>query len=268
MIEKFWDIHQKKPSQALKNLLLRSGIKEIPSSLPETLQVAQKAFLRPHHVERWELHDKWKYFFYKKRFLQDFQSLGLTDEIPPLFKSYESLLILGGSTSDFIARLQFALSLPIHIKSVYLLSGERPLTKDEYRILYTYKNTALPKTEDQMMDFLFKRLVPKEMSYRAVVCPMHANDRPTTKDTIEAWLQTNPNKGHHLLISNQPFGYYQLLASNAILKKQRHDIQFDLAACRFDKTALPISAGLDTIARILYEINEKVSRGGPHRHPQ
>lgn len=256
MLEKFWDIRKNKPSGALKGLLHSVGIKNIPNTLPQTLEIVQKKFLRPTHTERWDLHEKWNYFFHKKTIFKNLQALGLVDPIKPLFKLYESLIILGSCTSDFIARLQYALTLDIHPKKLYLLSGKRPLTRSEYWILYRYKSRNLPHTEDEMMDYLFHFFAPKELSYEAVVSPMHTDTRPTTKDTIEDFLKTNPNKGHHLLISNQPFGYYQLLAANAVLKSHRHDITFDLAASALTNVKAPISASLDTVARILYEINE------------
>ncbi len=62
---------------------------------------------------------------------EDAKNLGIIEASYPAQKSYDCLLILGGTTESCDKRLQYALSLGVEANAVIQLSGTRPLSEKE-----------------------------------------------------------------------------------------------------------------------------------------
>ena len=246
MIEKFWNKTKQRPTDTLCRVFKLASLPS-PHSLLELTKLAQQNFMRPTKKKRWDLHDSIKYLLQTKSYFKAFRNLGLIDPILPSHQDYESLLILGTGTFDFLNRLHYGLQLPFSNKTIYLLAGERPLNKKEMR--------RLPRgltTENQMMEYFAHEKIPKNRPWQMISVPMKEQGRPNTKDTIIAWLQTNPARGRHLLVSSQPFGLYQYLVSKDALSSDT-SIAFDIAASSSVGNN-QVTIYLDTIARILFEL--------------
>jgi hypothetical protein len=80
--------------------------------------------------------------------------------------------------------------------------------------------------------------------------------RPTTHDTVDAWIATNPKPGSCLSISSQPFVYYQeITMKNALEKHPDFGIEgvgFDYDDPDYFKNN--IGAYLDNLARTIFTL--------------
>jgi hypothetical protein len=75
--------------------------------------------------------------------------------------------------------------------------------------------------------------------------------RPTTDDTIDAWVATNPGPCTALFVADQPFCGYQWAVLHRLLPTE---IDFDMVGQEANPEKHPLSAAisLDSIARWLY----------------
>ena len=252
MLEKFYSRKTHSISPALAELF-ELTTKEKPTTLKEAIALSQTHFLRPKDKERWELKDCLSYKIKKRSFDKLLLKLGLLAPITPTKKNYDSILLLGAETSDFIHRLSFLRSLDVKSNQLYLLTGKRVLCPKEIKILKKL-HIHLPENRE---DFMMEALFPKEINHTIISCPNHADlTRVNTADTIIKWMEKYGNSRKNLLISTQPFANYQLVLAKNITKASDQDIVFDIAAPERLTKYSSVSIALDTIARILYELEK------------
>jgi hypothetical protein len=77
--------------------------------------------------------------------------------------------------------------------------------------------------------------------------------RPTTADTFQQWLTTNPVPGRSLMISNQPYCIYQQLVAEGIVPKE---FMYETVGPSTDPSMQNPVIILDTYARCLYMLGK------------
>jgi hypothetical protein len=138
----------------------------------------------------------------------------------------------------------------VRFKEVVWLVGDRPLDPRIDGLL------DQASTESEAAHIIWETAeIPAEMKALPVLfvaVPMDGKKRPTTKDTIIAYLQTNPERCTALFVSDQPFCGYQFAILQGTLPET---IQFDVVGAGVTSTSHPAAAAivLDTVARWLYQ---------------
>jgi hypothetical protein len=171
----------------------------------------QKHFLRPRTRERHTIEPS-PYESYFESIIPLARRLGMVDPIVPPAGTYDYLLLMGQSVPMMRSQLEFARRLErnghVRFKKIISLTGQRPLCvglDDSDPLFLTCKEESEAS----------QRLVENYFSDRLNSClfvdsPMHRDgSRPTTRDTVVRWLQSNPPIGSILMLSNNPFILYQ-----------------------------------------------------------
>ncbi len=225
---------------------------DIPQT--EIIQELQRSWLRKPGQERWEMEEL--SFDQKQLVLNWAKKQRLFESWEPSCNTYDKALILGGSTSCMESRLNYLKKLWIQgtrFHEIVWLTGDRPLDKRVDDL------TDVCKNESEASCFLFEKAeLPEAMRnlpviFVAVPLKKEGNSiqRPNTKDTILAWLKTNPNPCKTLFVSSQPFCGYQF----AVIKTCLPDsFDFDVVGKGVNPDNYPRAASitLDTIARWIY----------------
>jgi len=235
-------------------------------SLQDIVRETQKSWLRKPGAERWEMPSTSMAQESEMRLLID--RMGFIQEVKPQQKSYTYLLLLGALFSTVAARMEYAVDLwksGVRFEKIVLLGGARPMTSEQGENLEKFLEWSgksyldyEPKTETDLLRFVIENIaMPDEMKALPVTVvdvpmlqkPDGSMRRPTTGDTIEWWLKTNPEPGTCLAISNQPYVIYQ----DAVLKTLL-PAQFPVDTVG-DKAQEDKELGilLDTLARVLYQ---------------
>lgn len=247
MIKNFFLKPDKTPASPLLDLFALVNL--FPQTLEECNFLAQKMFLRDPAIERWDMVDSSEQKAKKQEYFLCLQKLGLIEEIKPQDKDYKSVVLLGTGVRDFINRSRFLQTLNLNYSQITVLTAERPLSQIELDLLQQEYDITHLDTEKSMINFFMQKHFAK---WKILSLPMHKNVRPTTQDTIIYWMQSSPESGSYLLISNQPYGYYQYYAAKAIVQKYTDQVHLDVAAQKMYKTDNLVSVCLDSVARILY----------------
>lgn len=244
-----------KPSEEMQQLLTLLGLKTPSPSFEATLCFLQENFLRPSRKERDQLRDPLSFWWKRKALKNHFNRLGLLHPIAPLRRSYEGIVLLGTGFSDFLSRLSFALSFTMSSDMYYFLTADRPLMKQERRKCKKLFHKKTVETESEMIREITNEMLPFHKDREMIISACHGSYRANTKDTLRDFLTSPPPEGRYLLISSQPFAYYQYLVATNILKEFKiQNIIFDLAAPKEAKK-YPGVVYLDTITRVFYEIS-------------
>lgn len=248
-------------------LLDLTGVKH-NGTLTDIVQQTQQQWLRKPGAERWDIESM---TFQNEAKIKDiFSSLGLIQEIKPSQNQYTYLLLLGALFGTMQKRFEYAIALwksGVRFESIVLLGSARPAVADQGENVSAFlalsgKETIenIPSTEAEMLQFIYQQSdMPQEMRELPVCMidvPMLPKSdgsmrRPTTADTIEWWLKTNPKTGICLAISNQPYVWYQQSVLKTLLPVE-YSVETVGASGNSD---ISVMLMLDTIARILYQEN-------------
>ncbi len=234
-----------KPKEALVELLDLCNLR-YEKSLESIVQVTQKSWYQP-GKERWEFEER--YSEKKEEALPLFQKLGCIDPVNAKENSYEYGILMGGLTSRMQGRINHLISewkRGVRFKKLVILTGERRLIDEELP-------TSTIKTEVAMLLHLLENAhLPKELislPCSLINSPMQGDKRPTTIDTVKAWLLEEPKPGTCLVFANQPFVCY----FDAVLKSYLPaSFQVETVGSVADLD-LPLSVYLDNLARTLYQ---------------
>lgn len=248
-------------------LLDLTGIKH-NDTLADIVEKTQQQWLRKPGAERWEIESV--AFQNEAKIKEIFEQLGLLKDVKPLKSNYTYLLMLGALFSTMQKRFEYAIALwksGIRFESIVLLGSARPAVADQGENVAAFlamsgKETIdnIPSTEAEMLQFIYQQSdMPQEMRelpvYLIDVPMLPKSDgsmrRPTTADTIEWWLKTNPVAGTCLAISNQPYVWYQQSVLKTLLP-QHYPIETVGAQ---GQSNISVMLMLDTVARILYQEN-------------
>ena len=240
--------------EVLENVLKITGV-TYDGTIDDLVKQTQKAWIRPAGKERWEMEeiseDK------RHELMPLFGKLGLVDECKSTKKSYEYILFMGGTVSRMALRMETLKELlvsEVQYQNIVFLSGCRYLTDNEKQFLSDKKWDPIATTEFGIYPKLFEEYQIPVNKIVAINAPetVRSNGttyRPTTADTVECWLQTNPLPGSVVIISSQPFCHYQKIVTESLLPSS-----FAVSVVGVESPADTIVANyLDTIARTLYQ---------------
>lgn len=238
--------------RALAELFSSMGIQQ-----ENYIEQTQKQWLRKPNHERWEIEE----LSDDKRaiVLNWAKRQNLYHAWTPERTAYDKALIFGGTTKRMHLRLEHLKMLwlnGVRFKEVVWLTGERPLDKRADDMI------KICKTESDAAKVLWKSIdLPQEMRNLPVLfidVPMGVK-RPTTEDTLLAWLKTSPEPCSLLFISNQPFCGFQFAVIYSTLPSS---FDFDLVGREVDPDQYPAIAAttLDSISRWLDQLAKSESQ--------
>ena len=260
-VENIYDLffsENHRPTGELIDLLVLTGdIKTKTQNLTanQVLNIAQKKWLRAKNQSRFDLASSYSEET-EREILEIFNNWGFKNTVLPKIKQARGALLLGALFGTARKRANFIKYMSKHgydFETLWVLSGERVLRKNEKLNLDT---DILD--ERQMMRLVAQSELPEYFEEPKRVKFVESLKQPgqlraRTSDTLLDFLKLDPVSGDYFLISNQPFGYYQYLVAERILRRAaaKNNIRFLLAA----EESGPYSAVLllDMLARILYE---------------
>lgn len=263
-------------------------ISENPS-ITDYTRIGQEIFKRPDRLERSD--PKSKEFYQnliqllstqeRAKLKNLFQALGDLDEVFPKSKKFDYILLNSSTVPNMRRRVQF-LSEAIKNKNIELesqtkivfLEGERNLFPSETREVLLSTSpfqqnpswrapTPLPRDERDAAVMVWEQLdLPQEMRSHPPIF-IHAKkktgtNRAETEDCVKDWIQKyNPRNGRALVVSSNPFVYYQLLVTQVLLKKfnvQGIELEAIGGAMKINEDSDENSLGLllDNLARSLF----------------
>lgn len=201
---------QNHPSDDLMQLFqtLSIPMENDPAAINDYMQTH---FLRKSTEERWEMSPS-IYESHWEEILPIFQRLGMADPIPPSQSHYHYVILNGQNIPGMQKQIEYLLNLwnrgDLTFDHVVFLTGQRPLAiVDGNDSLFSQA-----ATESEAAQILSETyLTPKGISWEIIAAPMHSasGKRPTTEDTIQAWLESSPRPDSVLMISINPFIPYQ-----------------------------------------------------------
>lgn len=267
------------PRIKLLQLLELIGMEPLNPSESAISQInnwTQKHLLR--RGERWE-EQTTKFENLQQKIKPFLSELGFIHGSSAHFKDYEGAIVHGALLSRMRQRLHYLIeqwNRGVRFSHLYFLSGARPLEpqqenpvtflQDEQSILKIKKDWIVPKkfptTECELAEFLWTQSdipedMQKEVEVHFINAPMKIDPqsgkllRPTTNDTIEAWLQTAPSHGRYLAITNAPYIHRQDVITRTIAPQE---YTFDTIGSELsgqEKTAIIF----DELARCIFQIN-------------
>ena len=244
-------------SSNLKDLLTLTSI-TCEDNLESIVEATQKKWLRPQGKERWDILELYSPKEVNKiRLLAE--GMGFFQEVLPKEKFYDYALVLGATFSSVQDRFSFLIKLwkmGVRFRELIFLAGERTLDPRIEPASIFLETGKAPKNETEMMQYVYDHWkMPKEMKelpFQIVSVPFDVKKgrRPSTGDTIQAWMDLFPKPGKCLFVSNQPYCLYQDLVVKNYLPKS---FLFETVGSPVNSSDTSGSVLLDTIARCLYQ---------------
>lgn len=266
---------QAKPK--LKELLCLAGMPPTFLSRKSINAWAQTHLLRK--GERWEKQTE-QFDANSSKMKVLLKELGFLKAVSPSFSSYEGALIHGGFLPRVRSRLGYLLEQwkkGVRFSHLYFLSGSRdldPLYENEQTFSTSEDLSFLiqkgwsapkepPKTEWEMIKMLWEQVeLPQDMRKQIQVDFIYAPKkqgpiqgkwvRPTTEDTVLAWLKTNPTPGRYLSVSNAPYLPRQDLIVRGLSPEK---YGFDSIGPEAEDQE-KIAVFLDELARMIFQIQQ------------
>ena len=266
-----------KPQPKLCQLLQILGMQQ-PSkkSIEEISAWAQANLLRK--GERWQ--EQTSRFEPLRSSIQPLLAdLGFINGRSAHFQEYIGAIVHGALLPAVRIRLYYLIKQwkeGVRFSDLYFLSGERPLgpqreNKDELirgknsplKIRKNWKLLNLPKTESEMIQLIWEQSeLPEAMKQQIKVhfinAPMKNNLRPTTDDTVQAWLQTAPTVGNYLAVTNSPYINRQDVVTRTVASQA---YGFDTIGPAVG-SEVKMAIVLDELARLIFMLsrNEKLEK--------
>jgi hypothetical protein len=187
-------------------------------TLASIVQATQKKWLRPYGKERWETPEVAEEK--RAKIVELAEKLGFISEIAPIRKKSATCLIHGGTVSRMQLRISYLGALweeGVRFDRLIFLTGGRPLDPAIEGDDCLLESQAARRLWQEAL------LPPalKSFPLTFIDVPMKVSEgrakRPTTADTLIAWLSTQPQVGPALFISSQPFCLYQHLVAKTHL---------------------------------------------------
>jgi hypothetical protein len=251
--------------------------------------IAQKLFLRPDKSERMSQESIEHYHNMTQDLSpeQIIKVLNLTDEIGffadifPKYKKYDYILIQGSTVKNMRERVMFLANLVkknkinVDKSHILFLTGERKLFTSEneavlrdpspYKISRDFvMPDILPEDEPRAAKFVWNQLsLPTKLRNKQIVFIEAAKQggakRATTADVALKWISDSEVKsGLCLIISSNPFVFYQKRATELATLRSREKVQLEFDAAgpsvqhfKYSEIEL-IGVLMDNLARVLY----------------
>jgi hypothetical protein len=262
------------------------------SSLEELNKVGQEKFLRPAKTERLS---KEAIQHYQRlcsslspedqlEILEAFRRIGDIEPVYPLRKDPNYILIQGSTISNLRERIMFIsfllekekIKLLPNTKIVFLM-GDRKLFDSEtkevlldptpFKLRQDWQHPEiLPTNELDLGEFAWGQLdLPRELQEQTPIFVKAAKKtdalRAQTEDCVKEFLEKHdvPEKSTFLVISGNPFVYYQKRVTELMFKKSGHsgkgfsfEAAGDTANTEEVKQVIAIGILMDNLARTLY----------------
>jgi hypothetical protein len=244
--------------------------------------ICQHCFLRPAGKQRWESADP--YAPVRAHLMPYLSDLNMVDPVYPEDKEYDVILINGSTVPVMRMYLSFLESLftehGVYAKKIVLLTGKRLLDPVHDSDALMFDSTlagvpfrqdwecpeVIPTYESEAFRMLWDQMILSDALHSTEVVVIDAPEkwdarlgsytRPTTVDTIRAWLATHPSPGKLLSISGNPFIHYQDATFRIELERQgllnEGATLETVGPARPNIT--PTTIYLDTLARWLYTV--------------
>lgn len=236
------------------------------STLSHANEFAQKNLIRT--GERWdtqaETEVNTRICQNESTLLNHLRDLNMVDEIVPQHKHYAYALLMGALKLRVVQRLAYLehlVQIGHTFDYIVVLGGERPLRDVE--------KEGLPETvttEGQMMTHLVYQsplLVDKKIivvNAPMVQKPDGTLTRPTFEGTLKHFIQSAPQDGSCLVISNNPYVVRPTKMTQRIFDQSRFPTQ-GAGPALSDGTGILMV--MDEFARILYEENLQCKVAAP-----
>lgn len=247
------------PTKPLLELLELFDVKH-DGTLSSIVEATQKLWYQA-GKERWEF--EVRYPDKLDAAIPLLKKLGYIDEVSASRSHYKYALLLGGYTMRMQERIECLIkewNRGVRFDQIVVLTGQRPLDSK------TEGHIEGIETETQMLMHLFSNAdlpnLLRSIPVLLVDVPMREK-RPTTLDTINAWMRFNPEAGSCLILANQPFVNYFDLVFRTYMPT---DFDLECVGNRArvkDESALGCSLFIDNLARCLY--TELGSKPGKYR---
>ncbi|WP_263080605.1 hypothetical protein [Endozoicomonas sp. Mp262] len=204
---------------------------EVPhqQNLESMISATQKWRRKPNQ-ERWEMSDIHLSNATEKKVISHLARMGILDELRPRQKHYDYALVLGATVPRMQRRLEQVILLSnrgFQFNQIIFLVGERPLTPEVDQVEELMKKavgsstqeSARPLTETEAARMLWLT-ISLPLAIKNSISAVFVNtprkwvithwERPNTRDTLKQWIQSAPQPGTALVISDQPHALYQL----------------------------------------------------------
>ncbi|USO02492.1 MAG: hypothetical protein H6850_00635 [Alphaproteobacteria bacterium] len=229
------------PKKPLQELLERDGYKKDKDSLKS---YTQEKWIRPPGTERAHLQEKTIHSINRDFILAKLNALNMLDRVMPSKTQYTYIIFHGAYATTMENRISFFKNtLPnIQYKQVVFLTGAR--------LLDPVKEPSFIALGFQTEYHVARYLMKKHKFHN--VCVINAKGkngaRPNTADTVQAWLETSPQPGTILAISNNPYIQRQDLILKTLLGNKFQVETVGEAAL----SDIKISVLLDELARLIF----------------
>lgn len=267
-----------KPTQLFQDILCAAHINHA-NSLASIVEATQKAWLRPAHVERWDMANTQDDS--NERLVSLLSELHFNQEIAPTDTTYDYVLVLGDTLNGMRLRFSYALTLwniGVRFNNLFFLTSQRERFDDHIHILeresehelYDVTNPYLPikkdwlkpitapKTETDIARMIVDQTeLPLSFAQNVAIhfidTPYQHTEnglrRPNTGDTFKLWIKSIQPHGKVLAISSQPYVGYQ----HAVLKTYVPNTMSIVTVGPASQQAQPTHLLLDTLARWLFQ---------------
>lgn len=240
------------PHQALLAILSILNIAH-DNTMPTIVVQTQKHLLRKKGQERWEI-DTHLFEDKRKLVMPYLQELGFVEAVPPLAGDYAWLIIFGFVSLDVASHLRYVSRfLPqLKINRCVLLTSSLPMPASV--------RPAEGLTEADSMQQVYRSSPLASLPYTVINVPMFVEGnnvrRPTTEDTVAAWLATSVAPARCLVVSGQPFIRRQTKILQTMAPKNFSFVPTGPAA----EAGFPLALYLDELARALYQEQKYTNR--------
>ncbi len=204
------------PKASLLRILALAGMElSAGASIEQINAWVQKNLLR--QGERWE-EQTGRFEPLRPLIFPLLKELGFVDARLPQFAAYQGAIVHGALLSRVRLRLQELVlqwERGVRFSRLYFLSGERPL-EPQHESSGWCAPEPFPKNECEMIQWVWDQseileAMRRDVEVYFINVPMKKAPgsekllRPTTDDTVEAWLATSPLPGRYLVVSNAPY---------------------------------------------------------------
>jgi hypothetical protein len=206
----------------------------------------------------------------KSEIISHLEAIGWIQNKQPKQIEYDYVFLMGAATPRMIARINYFLDLyesgKIKCKKIYFLTGERPLDTSIEKDSLWLNSPSIPKNECEAAKILWNESCTKRgihLPIEFINVPLIQDEEnrrhrnPSTQDTVNAWLQTSPQEGSILAISNQPYCAYQAEVIMYTIEKSnlwKNPVNIDVTGDA-EKGVTSAAVHMDNVARYIHYKN-------------
>lgn len=241
-------------SPLLVDLFEEMGVSH--NTLPETLDQIQREWIQPSKDDLADLIED-----QRSKVLDLATDMGLFKEISPSRPYYDYAFLWGKTIPDIQKKLTLLLRLiekGLKVRQIVILTGLRILNPK------TEVLSEICDTEEEAVQILWK-LAPlseevKKIAVTFCNTPMIIQEgktrEPDDRDKIATWLATHPKVGKCLLLSIQPYSFYERALFRSVVPQE---FKVEVAAERVHPQSQNAAVVLDLVGRWLTEIYSNTS---------